>query len=160
MTQRCSFLILRNRSLDTPNSAFNFDYVYLFFGCFSLVLVSGLRCYQCLSSSSMADCSKTSTKLTCPEVTNSCAKISTEVMSDYFSFKSFSYGCATKKMCDDAKEELKMCEKMKQEGYKAECSITCCQGDLCSPLVSLGITSVPSLLLLLPCVIFTLIKIF
>lgn len=160
MTQRCSFLILRNRSLDTHYSAFNFDYVYLFFGCFSLVLVSGLRCYQCLSSSSMADCSKTSTKLTCPEVANSCAKISTEVMSDYFSFKSFSYGCATKKMCDDAKEELKMCEKMKQEGYKAECSITCCQGDLCSPLVSLGITSVPSLLLLLPCVIFTLIKIF
>lgn len=128
--------------------------------CFSLVSVSGLRCYKCLSSSSMADCSKTSTKLTCPEVANSCAKISTEVTSDYFSFKSYSYGCATKKMCDDATEELRLCEQMKQAGYKAECSVACCQGDLCSTLVSLSVTSVPCLLLLLPCVIFALIKVF
>ena len=127
---------------------------------FSLVLVSGLRCYQCLSSSSLADCSKTSTKLTCPEVANSCATISTEVTSDYFSFKSYSYGCATNKMCKDATDELKVCEQMKQAGYKAECSIACCQGDLCSTLVSLSVSSVPSLLLLLPCVIFTLVRVF
>ena len=134
--------------------------VYLVFVCCSLVSVSGLRCYQCLSSSSLADCSKTSTKLTCPQVANSCAKISTEVTSDYFSIKSYSYSCATKKMCDDATEELKMCEQMKQAGYKAECSIDCCQGDLCSTLVSLSVTSVPSFLLLPVCVILTVIKIF
>ena len=139
---------------------------------FSPVSVSGLRCYQCKSSSSMADCSKNSTKLTCPEVANSCAKISTEVTSDYFSFKSYSYSCATKKMCDDATEDLKVCEQMKQAGYKAECSVACCQGDLCSTLVSVSSVptiqgkgpgnevAVPSLLLLLPCVIFTLIRVF
>lgn len=107
----------------------------------------------------MEDCSKNSKKLTCPEVADSCAKISTEVMSDYFAFKSYSYGCATKTMCDDAEEQLKTCEKFNKGDHQAKCDIACCTGDLCSPLVhvvSFSVTLMPSRMLVVPAVIFTL----
>lgn len=101
-----------------------------------LVAVSGLKCHHCLSSSSLYDCGKSSEKIECPEIADNCANISTEVEASVGSIKSYFYGCATKKMCDDAKEQLKVCQKISGGGYKVKCNITCCNGDLCSPIVT------------------------
>lgn len=104
--------------------------------CFSFIAVSGLKCHHCLSSSSLYDCGKSSEKIECPEIADNCANISTEVEASVGSIKSYFYGCATKKMCDDAREQLKVCQKISGGGYKVKCNITCCNGDLCSPIVT------------------------
>ena len=121
-------------------------------------VVSSLKCHHCLSSSSLADCSKSSKRMSCPEVADCCASISTELKSEAGSLRSFFYGCASKKMCHDAEEQLKVCEKMNQPGYQVKCNITCCKGDFCIPLAvtGSGVTPVFGRLLVVFCVILTL----
>lgn len=116
--------------------------------------VSSLKCHHCLSSSSLAECNKTSKAMTCPDVADSCANISTEVESEVGSLRSFFYGCATEKMCKDADEQLKVCEKINQPGYQVKCNVTCCKEDFCVTVS--GVTPVFSRLLVVPCVMLTL----
>lgn len=122
-----------------------------------LVAVSALKCHHCLSSSSLYDCGKSSEKIECPEIADKCANISTEVEASVGSMKSYFYGCATKKMCDDAREQLKVCQKISGGSYKVKCNITCCSGDYCSPIVtSLSTMPLSGQLFLLPTIIFAL----
>ncbi|KAJ7393738.1 hypothetical protein OS493_003397 [Desmophyllum pertusum] len=82
-------------------------FVLLTVALFLPLTVSGLKCYHCLSSSSMADCGKSSKKMTCPDIADNCANISTEVMSDSGSLKSYFYGCATRRCARMPKNSLK-----------------------------------------------------
>ena len=107
----------------------------------------------------MQDCGKSNKNMTCPEIADNCAHIATEVKSESGSLKSYFYGCATKKMCDDAEEQLKVCESINRGGYQVKCNITCCSGDFCSPIVtSQSVVPLSGRLLLLPVIVYTILN--
>lgn len=72
--------------------------------CFFFIVVSGLKCYYCLSLLLFYDCGKLSEKIECFEIVDNCVNIFIEVEVSVGLIKSYFYGCVIKKMCDDVRE--------------------------------------------------------
>ena len=92
---------------------------------FYFISADGLKCYQCVSTSSWADCSQQ--EVTCPSGLDSCAKVYVKVKKDGVSVTQYAKSCSTQEICD-AKDSA-LC---KGEISGGECEINCCDTDLCN----------------------------
>ena len=101
---------------------------------FLFLAATGLKCYQCQSTTSMEDCAKSQEEQDCKGVTE--PRCFTSTM-EYQQIKAYAKSCTTKALCDVADSgALKPC---KDAGGK--CEYKCCDKDLCnkgtSPMVSI-----------------------
>ena len=96
---------------------------------FYLISADGLKCYQCLSSSSWDDCSQLRIKGTCASGLDTCVKLYRKVnfKKDGISVTRFAKGCATRDQCDEKYSPL--CKGVTSSG---ECDINCCNTDFCN----------------------------
>ena len=84
----------------------------------------GLKCNTCSSAKSWDDCK--STEATCPTgIADRCVKAHVK----YGDTEAFGKYCGTKDYCD--KDKNPTCKLAKAFGA-SECSINCCEGDLCN----------------------------
>ena len=99
---------------------------------FLFLAATGLKCYQCQSTTSMEDCAKSQKEQDCKGSEPRCVKSTVE----YNQIKRYTKTCTTKAECDMADSKLKPC---KDAGGK--CEFKCCEKDLCnkgtSPMVSI-----------------------
>ena len=82
-----------------------------------------LDCYKCTSASSWDDCKQE--KMTCPSLSDRCVKVYLK----YGDKESFSKYCGIEAQCDQkANPTCKLAEAF----GASECTINCCEGDLCN----------------------------
>ena len=101
---------------------------------FLFLAATGLKCYQCQSTTSMEDCKKSQKEQDCKGLTEPPCVTSTM---EYKQIKAYAKTCTAKAVCDVADSgTLKLC---KDAGGK--CEYKCCDEDLCnkgtSPMVSI-----------------------
>ena len=82
-----------------------------------------LECYKCTSTTSWGDCKQE--KLTCPELADRCIKAHVK----YGDKEAFGKYCGLKAQCD--KKSNPTC-KIAEAFGASDCSIDCCEGDLCN----------------------------
>ena len=92
---------------------------------FYLISADGLKCYQCLSTSSWGDCSEKA--VICPSGYYTCAKVYRRAKSDSVSITHYAKGCSTQNQCDERYSSL-----CRGKIYYAECDINCCHTDFCN----------------------------
>ena len=114
---------------------------------FLFLAATGLKCYQCQSTTSMEDCAKNQNEQDCKGVTEPRCFTSTR---EYLQIKAYAKSCTPKAVCDAADSgALKPC---KDAGGK--CEYKCCDEDLCngdnSPVNS-GSTPIVSIILMVSC---------
>ena len=82
------------------------------------LLVSALKCHQCLSTISWSDCKSKEISVTCAPDFNRCAKIYAEGNIS----EGFGKGC----------ESSSNCKTYCPNALIRKCQITCCSGDMCN----------------------------
>ena len=107
---------------------------------FLFLAATGLKCYQCLPTTSMEDCVKNQKEQNCTGLTEPrCVTFTAE----YKQVKAYTKSCTTKVVCDAADSGvLKPC---KAAGGK--CEYKCCDKDLCNK----GTSPIVSILLMVSC---------
>ena len=89
------------------------------------ISADGLKCYQCLSTSSWGDCSQK--EVTCDSGFNACAKVYAKVKRDGVSVTEYAKSCSTQGICDATESSL-----CKGQISGGECVVNCCNTDLCN----------------------------
>ncbi|PFX20174.1 hypothetical protein AWC38_SpisGene15367 [Stylophora pistillata] len=92
---------------------------------FGTLEVSRLKCYQCTSLLSPANCASTATQATCGAEQDRCITLEAKYEIDGMSKQSITKDCSASAVCDRAAD---ICGQ--EEGV--ECDIECCSGDLCN----------------------------
>ena len=92
---------------------------------FYFISADGLKCYECLSTSSWGDCSQK--EVTCAPGFDTCAKVYVKVKKNGVSVTEYAKRCSTQEMCNGTQRSL-----CKREIIVWECEIDCCDSDLCN----------------------------
>jgi len=88
-------------------------------------VADGLKCYQCVSTSSWGDCSQK--EVTCDSRFNACAKVYAKVKRDGVSVAEYAKGCSTQEICGATESSL-----CKGQISGEKCVVNCCNTDLCN----------------------------
>ena len=88
--------------------------------------VRALKCYQCDSEESWADCDEK--EITCSPWQSRCAKFFYKDETDFF----YAKGCLTEKECQDGPSKFERCRKAEERGLKVTCDLLCCSDDRCN----------------------------
>jgi len=121
--------------------------VSIFMLCFAIAFA--LKCYDCTSKTSMADCDKNKKEKDCPEGADRCLTLLTEFKVQKVETKFYHKTCSTKQACD-SKALLNACN-VASKVVKGNCTLDCCDKDLCNG----GTAPLVSVLLLLACALVT-----
>ena len=92
---------------------------------FYFISADGLKCYECLSTSSWGECSEKGG--TCAPGLNSCVKLYRRAKRDSVSITQYAKGCSTQNKCDERYSSL-----CRGQIYYGECDINCCSTDFCN----------------------------
>ena len=94
--------------------------------------MSKMECYKCSSLTNWDDCKQE--KMTCPGVADRCIKAYVK----YGETETYQKYCGLEIQCD--KKDNPTCKLAEAIGA-SECSIDCCEGDLCNAVSKAGISS-------------------
>ena len=97
---------------------------YLFFFSF-FILGHGLKCYECLSTSSWDDCDQQ--EKACSLGFDACFKVYAKLKQGAVSITQYHKGCTTQQICKE-ENHREICK----DAVPGECTINCCSGDLCN----------------------------
>lgn len=100
--------------------------IYLSFHLFVYYSAFGLKCYNCLSTTSMADCQAKQKEVNCSSSNTRCLTQSFKYKI-IIDIKTYTKGCQSKSYCDSELGK-KICTQANGE----KCEETCCEGDLCN----------------------------
>ena len=92
---------------------------------FYFISADGLKCYQCLSTSSWSDCSEKG--VTCDPGLNTCAKLYRKAKMDGVSITHYAKGCSTQEICNERFSSL-----CTGKIHFEECDINYCNTDFCN----------------------------
>ncbi|XP_031565746.1 uncharacterized protein LOC116300916 [Actinia tenebrosa] len=114
----------------------------------TISIVTGLKCYDCESSISYADCDSKRQELTCDasKGQDRCIKVDVSFTLHSQDNKNFKRGCVKKEECSESVNP--MC-KTAAYGTSKDCNPLCCSTDLCNAGSNLEV----SVVILVSCVL-------
>lgn len=115
--------------------------IYLFFHLFVYYSAFGLKCHNCLSTTSMNDCLAKQKAENCSSSDTRCVTESFEYKI-IFDIKTYRKGCQSKSYCDS-----ELGKKICTQANGKTCDATCCEGDLCNT----SLVPTASILLMVSC---------
>ena len=93
---------------------------------FYFISADGLKCYECLSTSSWGNCSQK--EMTCASGLDTCAKVYVKGKVNGVSVTEYAKRCSTREMCLGTENSL--CKR--EISAVLECRRSCCKTDLCN----------------------------